>query len=499
LLFTGRSAPEQLCYNDFEQYQLLSHDLGAAILRVVEDATQTLDRIAEPASVIEDSRKDFPRLWTSSFQSVYIDSIPAKEPALCRTAAARDAQGKLSVFVSQDPQALALRLGSTVSQVRATLPAIVYPESGDGLYLTADGPPGDLRQVLEWLKRVSPRTFAQWHREVQQRDYYQGQTAYHFFVTRGQVVGFHVDYPNDARRVRGARGVREVFARTVYQQPLPVLRLHAERVDDDYLVRRNLPVDRDDLRGRRILLVGAGAVGGFLAQALVQIGAGLPALHNEPGLLTICDRDHLSAGNIGRHLLGLKDLGRPKAVALCEHLRQWHPGCQVAPIFEDFRPDDPCLASYDVVIDATGYETYSRWLSRRCRESGWLAEGRGRALLQIWIEGRGAVVRGLLQERLSDACYECLWNHASAIEPKPRHPAYSDHNWNAHSDDGYATMTPFAVSAPLAATALAVDLLTSRGDAQPKFISRAVEASGVNRGVAKTLQRTSKCPGCATS
>lgn len=156
------------------------------------------------------------------------------------------------------------------------------------------------------------------------------------------------------------------------------------------------------------------------------------------------------------------------------------------------------LAEFDVVVDATGYETYSRFLSRLSRESGWLGQG-DRTLLHVWIEGRGAVVRGLLQDDRSDACYDCLWNYASTTEPSARYPAYSEQAWNEHSDDGYATMTPFAVSAPLAAAALGVDLLTSRGrqPATSKFVSRAVQARGVNPSVSKTLARATKCPGCS--
>lgn len=489
-------ALENLCYNDFEQYQLLAHDLGPAILRVLEDATQTLDRISHPDSVLRDSRKDFPRLWTSEFQDVYIDCIPSRGTVVCETAAFTDGNGKLTVFVSKDPAALAARLGLR-SPIHACRPAIVYAQEGEGLYLTRDGPPGDLLLVRNWLQKVAPKTYQQWHREIQQRTYYQRLTAYHFFVSRGQVVGFFVDYPKALGRLRDAKATRAAFARTVYHEPLRIHRLHAERLDDEYLIRRNLPADASDLRGRRVLLIGAGAIGSFLAQSLVKLGAGRPSPERPVGILAICDRDELTAANIGRHLLGLRYLGRNKATALSEFLRESHPGCEVLDVVGEYRPDADMLAKFDLVLDATGYETYSRFLSRLCRSCGWLTRP-GNTLLQIWIEGRGAVVRGLLQDDERDACYDCLWNYTSTVEPSRRHPAYSDQTWNTHGDDGYATMTPFAVSAPLAATALAIDMLTS-GTSKPraKFVSRAVEARGVNRGITKSLVRASKCPGCA--
>ena len=498
LLGTGSVPMENLCYNDFEQYQLLAHDPGAAILRVLVDATETLDRIANADSVIQDSRKDFPRLWTSDFQDVYIDCIPKGTVLQCETASFEDEAGKLTVLVSHDPVALAARLGKAAALTRSVSQAIVFPDDGNGLYLSSLGPPGDLRQVLAWLQGTAPETGKKWHQRIQERSYYRNNTRYHFFVSRGQVVGFFVGYPPAFSRVQSAKETREAFAKSVYHEPLPIVRLHAQRLDDEYLVRRNLPPEQKDLRGKRVLLVGAGAIGGFLALNLLQLGAGLRAGDGTAGTLTVCDQQTLSTANIGRHLLGLKYLGQAKATAVCDYLRESHPGCQVEPVPGDYRPDAAMLAEFDVVIDATGYETYSRFLSRLCRSSGWLGRA-GHTLLQVWIEGRGAVVRGLLQDDLRDACYDCLWNYAATVEPVPRYPAYSEASWNIHGDDGYATMTPFAVSAPLAAAALSVDLLTSRGrqPAAPKFVSRAVDASGVNRAVSKTLARATKCPGCS--
>lgn len=498
LLGTGSVPMENLCYNDFEQYQLLAHDLGAALLRVLVDATDTLDRIANADSAIQDSRKDFPRLWTSDFQDVYIDCIPRGNAVQCKTATLKDESGRLTVFVSQDPLALATRLGNTAGLTLSSCQAVVFPDEGDGLYLTSLGPPTDLRQVFDWLQATAAQTGKKWHRLVQERDYYRNKISYHFFFTRGQVVGFFVGYPSSFSRVRNAKETREAFANSVYHAPQPIMRLHAQRLDNEYLVRRNLPTEKEDLRGKRVLLVGAGAIGGFLALNLLQLGAGLQADDGTAGTFTICDQQTLSSANIGRHLLGLKYLGQAKATAVCDYLRESHLGCQVQAVVQDYRPDAATLANFDIVIDATGYETYSRFLSRLCRSSRWL-DHKDHALLQVWIEGRGAVVRGLLQDQMRDACYDCLWNYAATVEPVPRYPAYSDTSWNVHGDDGYATMTPFAVSAPLAAAALSIDLLTSRGSnlAAPKFVSRVVDAPGVNRAISKTLARATKCPGCS--
>jgi molybdopterin/thiamine biosynthesis adenylyltransferase len=496
---TDRYVVESLCYNDFEQYQLLAHDLGAAILRVLDDATETLNRISDPASVVQDSQREFARLWPSDFSATYIDTLPADGNVLeCRTAVWKDAKGDPTLLVGQDPSRVARRLGIPVTEIRPSWAAIVFPQEGQGLSMTAPGPPNNLREVKHWLEGVAPRTHDLWHRAVQQRTHYEHAVKYCFFVTQGQVIGYLADHPPKYRRVRSAKQTREAFVEGVHDHPLSIIRLHASRIDDQYLVARNLPAGDPDLRGLRVLLIGAGAVGGFLACSLLKLGAGLPSPSGTPGRLTVCDRETLTTANIGRHVLGLTSVGKSKALEVCRHLGELWPGCDVHPIAREFVPSAEQLHDYDVVIDATGYETYSRFLSKLCRSSGWL--NAGKAMLHVWIEGRGAVVRGLIQRRPADACYDCLWNYATTTEPRPRFPAYSDSAWTQHSGDGYATMTPFAISAPMAAAALGIDLLRTRTDLRsPSFVSRPVAAAGVHAGISKSPDRISKCPGCHRS
>lgn len=72
----------------------------------------------------------------------------------------------------------------------------------------------------------------------------------------------------------------------------------------------------DALTGRRVLLVGGGAVGAVIAELLVRGG-----VEN----LTICDPETTLTGNLVRHTLTLRDVGRGKAVGLAERLAQASP------------------------------------------------------------------------------------------------------------------------------------------------------------------------------
>jgi hypothetical protein len=103
-----------------------------------------------------------------------------------------------------------------------------------------------------------------------------------------------------------------------------------------------------NLRERKILLLGAGALGSMVAEVLVRGGA-----HQ----VMIVDKEEMAAGNLVRHLLTLSDLGRAKAPALAARLNHASPHARVAGILASF-PDLPedarafCDHS-DLVIDCT--------------------------------------------------------------------------------------------------------------------------------------------------
>lgn len=92
-------------------------------------------------------------------------------------------------------------------------------------------------------------------------------------------------------------------------------------VDSGYVFGRNLH-GSSNLADKRILLIGCGTIGGFLAQQLAQCGAGAGK-----GELTLVDPDSLYPANLGRHLLGAPYLYDNKARACAEFI-----GSQLPPL-----------------------------------------------------------------------------------------------------------------------------------------------------------------------
>ena len=104
-----------------------------------------------------------------------------------------------------------------------------------------------------------------------------------------------------------------------------------------------------DVTSMQICLLGAGAVGSVVSEMLVRAGC-----HQ----LTVFDHDRLSAGNLVRHSLSLRDTMEYKAEALVRHLNSVSPHAKIDYVNSSFPPLDTKglarLRDADVVIDCTG-------------------------------------------------------------------------------------------------------------------------------------------------
>jgi hypothetical protein len=91
----------------------------------------------------------------------------------------------------------------------------------------------------------------------------------------------------------------------------PAERRSVQRADYAWVHGRGRNADIETLRGKRVAIVGCGALGGFLARALAQAGV---------GSLLLIDLDELTPNNVGRHVLGIEAVGLSKSVALAKKL-----------------------------------------------------------------------------------------------------------------------------------------------------------------------------------
>lgn len=119
------------------------------------------------------------------------------------------------------------------------------------------------------------------------------------------------------------------------------------------------------LRAAHVVLFGLGGVGGYVAEALARAGI---------GRLTLVDDDTVAESNLNRQIIALAStLGRPKAEAAAERVRQINPACQVEPVALFYMPetaDQLPLAGADYVVDAVDTVTAKLEIIGRARAAG---------------------------------------------------------------------------------------------------------------------------------
>ena len=100
-----------------------------------------------------------------------------------------------------------------------------------------------------------------------------------------------------------------------------------------------------EVTNKRFLLLGAGSLSSFICEQLVRNGI---------NSITIMDSDTFNAGNLSRHTLTIKDVGRLKAEALAEHLNATNMYARVKAVCKDFDLNNVAyLDNADVIIDCT--------------------------------------------------------------------------------------------------------------------------------------------------
>jgi len=135
---------------------------------------------------------------------------------------------------------------------------------------------------------------------------------------------------------------------------------------------------------RRILIIGAGGIGGVLAK-LVSRAAAFSDLTEKCGMvsLTLMDGDIVERRNLSHQQFAEDDVGKPKVEALVRQLRDigitQERGIDLLPVAENFS-DATDLTEYDLVVVAVDreeprrivHENAEAWLDLRCRGDGFL-------------------------------------------------------------------------------------------------------------------------------
>ena len=191
--------------------------------------------------------------------------------------------------------------------------------------------------------------------------------------------------PNYGRRA----GLRKAVERM--QAPRGYVQWAELQILDRAIVHSRDMKSANSLKDAHVVFVGVGSLGSGIAIQLARSGV---------QRMTLIDPDTFNAANIGRHVLGIDDLGRQKVAALRERIAHDVPSTELAAIPEFVQISEKAaraISSADIVIVSTADWPSELWL--------WEAKRNGApwALIQAWSETNGLAGHVLVSPKNSNA------------------------------------------------------------------------------------------------
>ncbi|MFQ1014312.1 ThiF family adenylyltransferase [Avibacterium paragallinarum] len=228
-------------------------------------------------------------------------------------------------------------------------------------------------------------------------------------------------------------------------------------IDFKSSILRNLPEkSQNGLLNKKVFQVGLGAIGGYMADSLIKIGAGID------DEFTIIDNDILSIDNVGRHLLGVEYIGKRKPQAFKEYVQR-----QTFNQMPKLNIKTNNISDYnfqyfidhpvDLIVDATGSIEVQEYLNELVQQTP--LEYRPN-LLHLWIFGNGECVQGFwcdakLQNH-QGGCIQCLGTSANELFES----TLPIRNLNKEQRFGVCSaFTPYAVSGGMMASSLGINMI----------------------------------------
>ena len=178
-------------------------------------------------------------------------------------------------------------------------------------------------------------------------------------LTQQQVELFQAIHKQDDDR-------GQLLSQAAQLLPVPWVEVYDGRPES--VLRRTSGRPTDKLAGTRILLLGCGGLGAPIAEHCVRSGA---------ARLHIVDSGTVSPGVLSRQPYEDADIGKPKATVLVARLARIRPEMQITASVADITTSDqfnePQLAEYDIIIDATANRSVAVRIERaqRDRRDSW--------------------------------------------------------------------------------------------------------------------------------
>ena len=225
-----------------------------------------------------------------------------------------------------------------------------------------------------------------------------------------------------------------------------------KRYDKEHMLPRG--GSTNDFRSKRVLLLGCGSVGGFIATELTRAGI---------STMTVVDMDNLKYENIFRHVLGRNHINKPKVEGIKKDIESRLPFTTVTAVCKSLRDaqksGDIKLSDFDLIISALGNPTEELAFNEHIRQV------EAPPVLFTWLEPHGIGGHALVTNLPSTVrgCLSCLYGQDEG-ETYCRAAFAAKNQFFAKNIDGCRSVfTPFgsldAVRTTELATRLAIEVL----------------------------------------
>jgi len=152
----------------------------------------------------------------------------------------------------------------------------------------------------------------------------------------------------------------------------------------------------EGLAQKKVVVIGLGSGGGFVAQTLAMSGV---------GNFVLIDDDTIENKNMVRHVADLRDVGKLKVDAVAELIRQRNAKATVTTINGRIQDHIDALQGVDVVVVGVDNEPSKYPINEKCRELGLVAVYAG-----VYERGEGGDAVVIYPDNAPDGrgpCYAC--------------------------------------------------------------------------------------------
>lgn len=479
-----------LCYIGRDQAYLPRDRLGAGVLGCLALAEKLIIKIIDNKT-LEDTRDEFPVYWDGL--DVLLDIPFSIKPGLHKNACIvelpkTDNREEIIWILGEDNSSFAERYKPWGAKdlFSNVLLRIVDIKSPLGA-LPLNWPPRNLKFLSLWLASIDNDARNGVLESI--KDAFRAKSNNVFILVRAinTSCAIFLDLKLVRKLLKSSSPDR--FMRAVIKAHavnVQVTRLTPIPSDPESWINRNLIGDRTNLSGKNIALIGCGAVGGFLSDLLAKQGAGFLG-----GRLVLIDHDRLSVGNLGRHYLGFGQVGEFKANALERELAGKYPEINVSSSTTRLR-ETSSIKHYDLIIDATGNQGLSQFLSEVKISTGLPP------IIYSWVSGAGCGAQAYLMDGDTNACLHCL-DHATPGSSFSLMRVGYELNYK-HLGSCGEWLVPFSVPAAIHAAGLAAELAVAWAGGKPNPTLRSILIDYDAGKVVKPIspKKRALCPICNT-